>query len=458
MEKWLAAALDYIPRWIEFQVRQNEVPGCVIAAAAGGKVVMEQAFGAADLGTGERLTPRHRFRVASHSKSFTAAGVMKLREQGRLKLDDRAGQYVEGLHPAVAEVTLAQLLSHSAGLVRDGADAGQFSDRRPYLNERELRAELGEPPAIAANTRFKYSNHGFGLVGLVIAAVTGEPYVDWIRREVIAAAGLGETAPDMPMVAAGTPIAHGHSAKLPLGRRVVIPGDNPTNAIASAGGFVSTAADLARFFGQLDPAAGQSLLTVASRREMTRRQWRDDGAAGERYYGLGIMSGRVAECDWFGHGGAFQGFISQTIVLPRHGIALSILTNTIERFASSWAEGAIHIIAGFARRGAPKQRLQSWSGRWWNLWYPFDLVAMGDRVIVAAPAQLNPLLDTSEVEIDGADQGRIVLASGMRNHGEPVRRVRAANGEVAEVWLGGTRLVPEAEIVREIQETYGKPR
>ena len=70
-------------------------------------------------------------------------------------------------------------------------------------------------------------------------------------------------------VAASVPVARGHSAKLPLGRRVVIPGDNPTNALASATGFVSTARDLARWFAQLDPAAEESVLTVASRREMT---------------------------------------------------------------------------------------------------------------------------------------------------------------------------------------------
>ena len=118
----------------------------MIAIAHRGKVVLERAFGSANLATGEALTPRHRFRVASHSKSFTAAGILKLREQGRLKLDDAAGQYVDGLHPAVARATIAQLLSHTAGLIRDGADAGQF--RRPAaVSQRRAscRADLKRP-------------------------------------------------------------------------------------------------------------------------------------------------------------------------------------------------------------------------------------------------------------------------------------------------------------------------
>jgi D-alanyl-D-alanine carboxypeptidase len=152
MYRWLNSALDYIPQWIEFQMRQSEQPGCVIAIAYKGQIVLEQAFGHADLSSGEPLTPRHRFRVASHSKSFTAAGIMKLREQGKLRLDDAVGRHVDGLHPALAKATIAQLLSHSAGVVRDGADSGQWQDRRPFLDVAELRTALAEPPVIGGNT------------------------------------------------------------------------------------------------------------------------------------------------------------------------------------------------------------------------------------------------------------------------------------------------------------------
>src|SRR5271170_3535863 len=111
---WLQPALDYIPRWLDYQMRATQQPGCAIAIACKGDVVLDAAFGQANLATGEALTPRHRFRVASHSKSFTATAILKLREQGRVKLDDTAGQYVTGLHPDIASATLTQLLSHSA--------------------------------------------------------------------------------------------------------------------------------------------------------------------------------------------------------------------------------------------------------------------------------------------------------------------------------------------------------
>jgi CubicO group peptidase (beta-lactamase class C family) len=453
MDDWLTPALDYISQWLEYQMRESEQPGCVIAIVYKGKVVLEQAFGYADIIGRVPLTPRHRFRVASHSKSFTAAGIMKLREAGRLGLDDRIGQYVDGLHPAVGESTIAQLLSHSAGIVRDGSDSGPWQDRRPFLDTAELLSDLSAAPVIEPNTRFKYSNHGYGLAGLVIEAVTGTPYCSWIKHAIIEPAGLRETEPDMP-VPPEVPVAHGHSGKLPLGRRVVIPSDNPTNALAPAAGFVNTARDLACWFAQLDPAAEQSVLTVASRREMIRRQWRYPHSSLERYYGLGIMSGRTAEWEWFGHSGTFQGFASRTAVLPDAEIAVSLVTNSADAPTDRWLEGVTHVLASFAKHGPPAKEVRDWIGRWWALRGAVDLVPMGRKVMVASPMLPNPFTDASEISVSAADRGHISLASGLAHHGEHVRRIRGSNGKVDEVWLGGMRFIPEAAIAAELDQRY----
>lgn len=459
MEPWLQPAIGYIRNWIEFQLRASQRPGCIVAIARGGKVIAEYALGHANLATGEKLTPRHRFRIASHSKSFTAAGIMKLREQRKLRLDDPVGQFVKGLHPKVAETTIAQLLSHSAGLTRDGVDSGQFIDRRPYLNAKELMAELRLPPAIEPNSRFKYSNHGFGLLGLAIEAITREPYRIWIEREIVEAAGLRETTVDMPS-AKGVPFARGHTARLPLERRLVIPGDNPTHAIAPAAGFVSTAADVARYFAQLAPNAKRSVLSAGSRREMTRKHWRNPHSVLEGYYGLGIISGNTAGWDWFGHSGGFQGYISRTSVIPACDLTLSILTNSIDGWAELWLDGAINILRIFADRGAPKRRIRDWTGRWWTSWGPADLVPIGNLVIVANPHALNPFMGATEIEVTGRDTGRISLASGYGSHGQPVRRVRNKAGIVTDVWLAGADLKPEKNVAAEIERRYAprKPR
>jgi CubicO group peptidase (beta-lactamase class C family) len=453
MEPWVQSAIGYIRSWVEFQLRASQQPGCIVAIAHRGKIVAEYAVGHANLATGENLTPRHRFRIASHSKSFTAAGIMKLREHRKLRLDDPAGQYVKGLHPQVAGATIAQLLSHSAGLTRDGADSGQFGDRRPYLNRKQLMAELQSPPAIAPNTRFKYSNHGFGLLGLVVEAITGEPYRVWIEREIVDAAGLRETRADMP-IAKAIPFARGHTPRLPLGRRLVIPGDNLTNAITPAAGFVSTASDVARFFAQLAPNAKRSVLSVASRREITRKHWRNPHAILEGYYGLGIISGNTGDWDWFGHTGSFQGYISRTCVIPACDVTITILTNANDGWAGVWLDGAMHILRAFASRGAPKRRVRDWTGRWWSTWGAIDLVPVGNLVIATNPHLLNPFVDATEIEVTGRDTGRISLANGYASHGQAVRRTRNKAGTVTDIWLAGGNLKSEKTLAAELERRY----
>ena len=76
---WLESGLFYVRSWLAYQMRKTEQPGCAFAVGHKGKIVLTDAFGRANLHTGEKLTPEHRFRVASHSKTFTAAALMKLR-------------------------------------------------------------------------------------------------------------------------------------------------------------------------------------------------------------------------------------------------------------------------------------------------------------------------------------------------------------------------------------------
>ncbi|MCW6508742.1 serine hydrolase domain-containing protein [Lichenifustis flavocetrariae] len=456
MPEWLPEAVRYAEQWLGYQMRSTEQPGCVLAVAHRGKLVAEHAFGVADLATGTPLTPAHRFRVASHSKTFASAAIMRLHEAGRLHLDDPIGTHVGDLAPEVAAVTISQLLSHTAGLLRDGVRAVHWQDRQPFLDETALRAELAEPLIVPANSRQKYSNVGFGLVGLAIEAITGEDFGTWIAREIVVPSGLDATTPDMP-VPAGTPLATGHSGKLPVGRRFAIPGHNPTHALASATGFVSTAGDLARFIGSLDPEAGTSVLSAASRREMTRRHWRVPDDSGGRHYGLGTIGGTLEGHEWFGHSGAFQGFISRTACVPEWGVAVSIVTNCIDGLANPWVEGVLGIFHHFALHGAASPTVADWTGRWWSYWGAFDLVPMGNQVFVTMPALMQPFTDASVLDITSPTEGRVARANGFGAHGEPARRIMDADGAATLLMLGGAELLPEQALLTELEARASDP-
>jgi len=450
---WLPPALAYVREWLGYQMRATEQPGCAIAVVWRGRVVLDEAFGHANLAAGEALTPRHRHRVASHSKTFTAAAMMKLREQARVSLEDAAGKYVAGLHPDVATATVGQLLSHTAGVMRDGPDCAYWVGRAPFLDESSLRADLAMAPAIEAGVRLKYSNHGFGLAGLVIEAITGEPYAVWVKREIVDAAGLTETTPDVPLPAAAM-LARGHSGKALLGRRLVFAGDQSTGALASATGFVSTASDIAKFLGQLAPNAPASILTVASRREMSRPQWKDRWGAVDQSYGLGTISWSFDGWEGFGHSGGFQGYITRSAVIPEQDLAVSCLTNAVDGLSHGWLDGAMAILKRFQTGGAPAPGLKDWTGRWWSVWGPTDLVPVGDRVVLASPGLLNPLTKMPELTATGADEATISYAGGFGSYGEPAGLIRDATGAVVQVQIAGGRLVAERELAAELEGRY----
>jgi len=456
MEYWLQRTVAYIPTWIDYQIRRSDQVGCLLAIVHEGELVLEYAAGSANLATAELLTPRHRFRIASHSKSFTAAGLMFLRERGQLKLDDKVGAFITGLNDDVAQVTIGQLMSHTAGLTRDGNAGNQYAGLRPFADKAEILTDLAKPPVLDRNTRFKYSNHGFALLGLVIEAITGEPYAGWIRREVIAPFGLTETEPDMPLPP-DTPFARGHTGKVLLGRRQVVPGDYTLNALTPAGGFVSTAAALARFFAQLSPKATTSPLSLDSRREMTRGQWKCPHATFATTYGLGTISGTIGDWDWFGHSGGLLGYISRTVVVPERKLAIAVLTNAADGLAWPWLDGILQVARALAKKGAPTEQVQNWTGRWWGAGGAIDLLPAGDRVVVAVPAYLNPVLDAAEIEVTNPNEGCVELAGGYADHGEPVHLVRDDDGTAIEFWAQGTRFAREAVVAQEMQDMYVAP-
>jgi CubicO group peptidase (beta-lactamase class C family) len=301
----------------------------------------------------------------------------------------------------------------------------------------------------------KYSNHAYGLVGLVIEAVTGERYGNWVTRNILLTLGLDETLPDAPFPD-GAPVARGHSAELPLGRRVIIPGDNPTNALAPATGFISTAADLARFFATLDPDAESSLLRPESRRTMLKRQWASPNSADEAHYGLGLCLGAVRDWPWAGHGGGFQSAKTFTAMLPGRSLCLSVLTNANDGLGEKWSSGLIHILKTFADSPAADARSRSWRGRWWRFGTAIDLVPFADRVLILSPDQMDPFGTPDEITVTGRDTGVVSRSDGYGMQGESARLVRGRNGRVQEVWLGGDRWIPEQRMAVEMLRKYDR--
>ena len=445
----LEDAIAYADRWVEYRQRTRRVPGVQIAICHEDRILLSRTYGSADLETKVGLTAATIFRVASHSKMFTATAAMLLVERGALRLDDQAGQRLPWLPSGPGEIgrtTIRQLLSHSAGVIRDGGVVGFWQLERDFLDSGQLRELLiGTPQVFSANERFKYSNIGYSLLGMVIESAAGMPYPDFVRAAIVERLGLENTGPDLDGLDPGR-LATGYSADayglppLPLAHV-------GTGAMAAATGFYSTAEDLCRF-GRSQFLGNPELLSDDSKREVQQELWSVEGTAVG--YGLGFEISTVGGRRLVGHGGGFPGFITSTRIDPRERLVVVALTNSGAGPASELTGGIYRIINRALESPVSEDpaSLDRFTGRFWSLGGASDFVRLGGQLLAISPELIDPTESMSELAQEGGDVLRIETASGFASAGERIRFRFDRSGMVERVDMPGAHLRPWEEYQR----------
>jgi CubicO group peptidase (beta-lactamase class C family) len=437
----LREGVAYADRWIGFQQELQEIPGLVLAVRYRDELVLERGHGFADVERQIPMTPRHIFRIASHSKTFTATAIMQLVEHGRLRLDDPLGAHIPWLTGEPAAVTVRQAVSHAGGIIRDGPDAAFWLLEQPFPDAAALRRLVEEGAGVLPpNDSFKYSNIGFSLLGLVIEAVSGMPYNRYVTEEIVRRLGLEDTGPDTHE-GIGERLVKGYAPRLPGVPRTPIP-DVPTSAMSAATGFYSTAGDLCRY-AAAHFLGNEELLSDASKREMQQPYWEVEGADGG-HYGLGFGIRDVGKRRMVGHGGAFPGHATRTMFDPREGLAVVVLTNQTGGPAEGLAQQVVRIIDYALDSPPPSEShpvsgLDGFTGRFANAWGFTDIVRFGGRLTALHPGDPEPAKNASELEVVDADTLRIAKTGGYGSPGEPVRYFRGADGAVTRIIFGGMR-------------------
>ncbi len=405
------------------------------------QLVLSSAHGLADGDTGVPLTTRHLFRIASHSKVFTATAIMQLVEQDRLQLDDRAGNWLGFLDGSpVAGVTIRDLLSHSAGVVRDGWDGDFWQLFRPFPDTGELRRiSLDAADVLARNERFKYSNIGFSLLGLVVEAVTGQRYTDYVTEQMVHPLELHDTGPELDAVRVHE-YATGYSALSYAERRLPI---DPiaTGVMASTTGFYSTASDVVRY-AAAHFHGDNRLLSDDARRLMQRTEWKVQGSANHSY-GLGLAVADIKGRRMLGHGGGFPGHITYTWFDPVERLAVSVFTNAIDGPAQAMATTAFRLLElaerGLDRRVRGESRpvegidATAFVGRYANLWTVFDIVELGGQLYQLDVVATDPTADPQCLDIVDEHTLRIAEAPGYASPGERLVFDRNDDGSARSV-------------------------
>jgi CubicO group peptidase (beta-lactamase class C family) len=445
----LAEALAYFDRYLAFQQRLHRVPGVQAAALAGGELVLSTAHGHADVENDVALTPRHIFRIASHSKTFTATLIMRLVQAGKLRLDDTAAQWVDFLAGSpLGRATVRELLAHSSGVIRDGADADFWSFERSFPGRDELRAMLLDAGAsvIARNERFKYSNVGFSLLGLLAEAVEGAPYDELARREIVEPLGLTRTGPDYDDARPAEDYVVGYTSLAYADRRAPVD-QAPTGAFAPATGFYSTAEDLVAFFSA-HFLGDERLLSDEVKREMQHPLW--ETAEDAERYGLGLIVSKVGERTLVGHSGGWIGQITYSAADAAAGLALSVLTNANGAPAAALAQAGLHLIdlAGAQPRPEPATDLERFSGRFVNLFIVIDIAVLGGRLYWLAPGDADPTKNAVPLEVLDDHTLRAVGGPGYLSYGEPMPFTFDDQGRARTVRaIAGTTSIREEDFV-----------
>jgi D-alanyl-D-alanine carboxypeptidase len=455
----LADVSAWADGWLAHRQRTLGIPGVQAAIAWGGELLLNTGHGIADLSTGAPLTPAHLFRVASHSKTFTATAIFQLYERGALRLDDTLGSRLpwtaDAPYTPLSTLTLREMLSHGAGVIRDGVDGDYWQLRHPYPDEAALRDLVRRDPVIfPPNDRFKYSNIAFSLLGLVIERLTGCPYGDHVWNAIIHPLGLRDTYADYyPARAADYASGHTHSdngaARIPIDQV-------PTNAMAPAAGFTSTAADLCRYFAA-HRLGDPRLLSDTSKRRMQHPQWR---TRDQEAYGLGLALRYFGDSRLAGHSGGYPGHTSKTWFDPRAGFAVSVLTNCID--GPDLATGLVQLIdhvSGLDRAPSVPQGIdpRRFGGRYVDLWGTYDITYLDGHLLLISLDSNYPVESVAELTVETGDRVRLTRApDGYLSEGEPLGFDFDAGGAVTRVrGLSGVSAFPQHVYEREF---LGRPR
>jgi CubicO group peptidase (beta-lactamase class C family) len=299
----------------------GNVPGASLLVLKDGKALVRRGYGKANLETGEDATPATNYRLASVSKQFTAAAILLLAEDGKLRLDDPVRRWLPTLPASTQAVTLRQLLDHTGGLP-DYEDLMAPDATEQVSDEDVLRLVAATPKTyFAPGSAYRYSNTGYVLLGLVVEKASGQRLPDFLRQRIFAPLHMDHTLlyehGNGPEVANR---AYGYSEVAGQWTRT---DQSPTSATRGDGGIYSSIDDLAKWDAAL---YDDRLLSAASRQLALSPHVKVSGEPYAASYGYGW---RITG-DTLWHSGESIGFRNVIVRWPKQHLTVIVLSNRNE--------------------------------------------------------------------------------------------------------------------------------
>ncbi len=335
----LESAMPEIDRIFRAYAADQKIPGMIWGVVIDGRLAHVASTGVRDRASNAPIAASTAFRIASMTKSFTAMAIMKLRDEGKLSLDDAVSKWIPEFSSMplptrdTAPLRVRQLMSHGAGFPEDNP----WGDQQLGATEQALDAWLkaGIPFSTPPGTRYEYSNYAFGLLGRIVAKASGMDYERYMREQILLPLGMNGTTFEFSQVPAASR-AIGYRLK-PDGTYAEEP-PLPHGVFGAMGGLLTTAEDMGRYVAyhlsawpsRDDPEQGP--VNRSSLREMSHlwtpanlsaRASNGTLQASQSGYGYGLRVS--ADCRFahiVSHGGGLPGFGSYMQWLPDYGVGM----------------------------------------------------------------------------------------------------------------------------------------
>jgi CubicO group peptidase (beta-lactamase class C family) len=316
-------------RWtIEDRMSQYRVPGVSIAVIENGKIAWARGVGVKEAGKPEPVTPDTLFQAGSVSKPVAVSAMLRLVERGTLNLDTDVNRYLtswkvpENQFTATEKVTLRRIVSHSAGLTVNGFRG--YPPGAPLPTAAQVLS--GTPPAnsppvvvdTVPGTIYRYSGGGLTVMQQVMVDVTGTPFHELVRQQVLARAGMDRSTYEQPLPAArAAEVARGHTSNGAL-----VPGGWHTLPELAAAGLWTTPTDLAKWaIAIADARAGRATAVLSQDMAKQMLTLQKDSFA------LGLPVNASGKDFNFWHSGSNVGFRAHFKMFPELGAGVVVMTN-----------------------------------------------------------------------------------------------------------------------------------
>lgn len=437
----LTAALALLHARIAEDVATQITPGLSIAVVRDQEMVWADGFGYATIEDAAPATPATVYAIGSITKLFTATMLMRLRDAGKLRLDDPVQDYVPNVrvprrHPDAPPITFRHLVTHTAGLPKDaplGYWAGYDFPSAPQVMDSLAECDQPYPPG----TQWKYSNLGFALLGFTLSRIAEQPWEQYIQEHILDPLEMASTAPRFserlgPVVATGyhRPVDGWPPRAFPL---VDIGG------IGFGGSMHASVVDMATFMAeQFSPTP--RLLKRNTIEEMQRIQWLNPDWQSGR--GMPWAIQHAAAGTRIGHGGGVYGFTCQVQLSPADKLGVAVFTNGSDgSVAQSIATWALDLLVDVTHQASSRRRVMTPTpvpAAWWSYagryrWF------LGDADIVIRDGQLLLLVSegaaTETVPLDPVADADFWMPTGPQR-GELLRFILGDDRRVRRVWVG----------------------